>query len=198
MDSFASETTTSSTSDPYQGSLFTFVGVACSILLTTAIITAITVTLCLVLELRRKTVTLRLASRAVAESTGGHKHHKSKETPIAMQVISNQYSPTLVVNDSPGKVSIGEGHTVQEPSKPGGKFAAKHPIYINLEPAETNQMGPQRPIICKNNQAYIHLGPEENCSEASVDEDIIIKCKQNSAYIHLSPETEPSTTDDAA
>ena len=189
--------TTSSTREPITGSLFRYilVGALCGILLITVIIAEIIILLCLVFQIRRKTVTV--ASTAVARSTRRHKHHnnpKSKETPIVLHDSSrhHQYSPIEFINDSPAKVSIGEGHRVQEPSKPGGKFA-KNPIYIHLEPAETNQTVPQRPIICKNNQAYIHLGPED--LEASVEEDILIKCKQNSAYIHLSPETEPRLTD---
>ena len=171
-----SDTTCSSTRNPYTGSLLRYILIEalCGISLITIIIAEIIILLCLVIQIRRKTVTV--ASTAAAGSTQRHEHHnnsKSKETPIFLHDSSrHQNSPTVFINDLPAKVSTGEGHTVQESQKTGGKFA-KNPIYIYLEPAETNQTVPQRPIICKNNQAYIHLGPED--SEASVKEESIIK-----------------------
>ena len=61
------------------------------------------------------------------------------------------------------------------------------PIYIFLGPNERDPPFPKAPIECKNNLAYIHLGPEDS-SMAAPSQDEPVTCKRNAAYIHLDPE----------
>ena len=66
----------------------------------------------------------------------------------------------------------------------------KIPIYIFLGPEESDPPFPKSSIECKQNLAYLHLGPEDS-STASPLKHKQITCKQNAAYIHLDPEDTP-------
>ena len=61
------------------------------------------------------------------------------------------------------------------------------PVYIFLGPRESDPPIPKSPIECKQNLAYLHLGPEDNSTAASLQRKPIT-CKKNAAYIHLDPE----------
>ena len=61
------------------------------------------------------------------------------------------------------------------------------PIYIFLGPNKRDPPFPKAPIECKNNLAYIYLGPEDS-SMAAPSQDEPVTCKRNAAYIHLDPE----------
>ena len=60
------------------------------------------------------------------------------------------------------------------------------PIYIFLGPNENDSPFPKAPVQCKNNLAYIHLGPEDS-SMTDPSEVEPVTCKHNAAYIHLDP-----------
>ena len=61
------------------------------------------------------------------------------------------------------------------------------PVYIFLGPKESDPTFPESPIECKQNLSYLHLGPEDSSTAASLRRKPIT-CKNNAAYIHLDPE----------
>jgi hypothetical protein len=61
------------------------------------------------------------------------------------------------------------------------------PIYIFLDPNKCESPFPKAPVECKNNLAYIHLGPKDS-STAVPPQVEPVTCKRNAAYIHLDPE----------
>ena len=63
----------------------------------------------------------------------------------------------------------------------------KIPIYIFLGPKESDPPFPKSSIVCRQNLAYLHLGPEDSSTAAPLQQKPIT-CKQNAAYIHLDPE----------
>ena len=61
------------------------------------------------------------------------------------------------------------------------------PVYIFLGPKESDPPFPKSSIECKQNLAYLHLGPEDSSTAASL-QCKPITCKKNAAYIYLDPE----------
>ena len=61
------------------------------------------------------------------------------------------------------------------------------PVYIFLGPKESDPPFPKSSIDCKQNLSYLHLGPEDSSTAASLQRKPIT-CKKNAAYIHLDPE----------
>ena len=71
-----------------------------------------------------------------------------------------------------------------------------NPIYINLDAGDNSPTPspPELPIRCKQNRAYIYLGPEESSTDvptAPTETSRNIPCKKNLAYIHLGPAETP-------
>ena len=68
----------------------------------------------------------------------------------------------------------------------------QNPIYINLDVRDSSPTPPppppELPIRCKQNRAYIYLGPEESSTDvptAPTETSRNIPCKKDLAYIHL-------------
>ena len=106
----------------------------------------------------------------------GYVHTPEENPPLEFPV----YSP-------PGTNAEGQDHEVHRERDLPPRKCDRIPIYIFLGPKESDPPFPKSPIKCKNNLAYLHLGPEDSSTAAPLQHKPIT-CKQNAAYIHLDPD----------
>ena len=114
-----------------------------------------------------------------------------EETPSADVSILPDIDLTLVESsqlESPvhSPSSDADYEEVYDRSLPPRK-CDRLPVYIFLGPKESDPPFPKSSIECKQNLAYLHLGPEDSSTAASL-QCKPITCKKNAAYIHLDPE----------
>ena len=114
-----------------------------------------------------------------------------EETPSADVSILPDIDLTLVESsqlESPvhSPSSDADYEEVYDRSLPPRK-CDRLPVYIFLGPKESDPPFPKSSIECKQNLAYLHLGPEDSSTAASLQHKPIT-CKNNAAYIHLDPD----------
>lgn len=103
-------------------------------------------------------------------------HTPEENPPLEFPV----YSP-------PGTNAEGQDHEVYRERDLPPRKCDWIPIYIFLGPEESDPPFPKSPVECKQNLAYLHLGPEDSSTAAPLQQKPIT-CKQNAAYIHLDPD----------
>ena len=109
------------------------------------------------------------------------------DVDLTPAVESSSLEPPIL---SPPSESFADHEIIQEADRDRSlppRKCDRIPVYIFLGPRESDPPIPKSPIECKQNLAYLHLGPEDNSTAASLQRKPIT-CKKNAAYIHLDPE----------
>ena len=124
------------------------------------------------------------------EQNTANYNSSTEEVPrVEMLLVPNQRLPD--VTQSTNESSNNSEESLQSAS---AKISHQNPVYANLDAIDSTSTStpPELPIRCKQNRAYIDLGPKQSSriAIASIEptrHTCDIPCKQNSAYIHLEP-----------
>ena len=116
------------------------------------------------------------------------------EDPLAVDsIVDVDHTPEEInpplefpVHSPPGTNAEDQDHEVHREIDLPPRKCDRIPIYIFLGPNESDPPFPKAPIKCKQNLAYLHLGPEDSSTAAPLQHKPIT-CKQNAAYVHLDP-----------
>ena len=163
-------------------------GVVAVVALTAIVILVIYVTICM----RNKQFKFSLeVIRRIPRQRQRSRNSNIEETPSADVSILPDIDLTPVESsqlESPihSPSSDADYEEVYDRSLPPRK-CDRLPVYIFRGPKESDPPFPKSSIECKQNLSYLHLGPEDSSTSASL-QCKPITCKKNTAYIHLDPD----------